>query len=129
METEYIALEKLIPYENNARKNDKAVKSVAKSLQEFGWQQPIVCDKNLVIIVGHTRLMAAKKLGMKEAWVKIEKDMSPEKIRMYRLADNIRQSEWDMEKFGFEKAELDQYFNFKDFDFEFDFGGEDLFCL
>ncbi|MCH8067626.1 MAG: ParB N-terminal domain-containing protein, partial [Nanoarchaeota archaeon] len=44
METEYIALEKLIPYENNARKNDKAVKSVAKSLQEFGWQQPIVCD-------------------------------------------------------------------------------------
>ena len=58
------------PYEKNPRRNDDAVDAVANSIREFGWQQPIVTDKDGVIIVGHTRYKAAKKLKLKKyyAW-------------------------------------------------------------
>ena len=62
-----LKLSEIKPYENNPRYNDDAVDKVAKSIQEFGFKVPIVVDKNGVIIAGHTRLKAAKKLGMKEA--------------------------------------------------------------
>jgi len=113
-----IPLDQIQPYGNNCRVNDNAVKSVCKSLQEFGWQQPIVTDKDLIIIVGHTRLKAAQKLGYKTAPVKIEKDLSPEKVRMYRLADNNIKSEWDFNKLDFECESLNKIFDFKAFDFD-----------
>ena len=61
---------------------------VAKSLQSFGWQQPIVVDKDNVIIVGHTRYKAAKQLGMKEVPVVVADKLTPEQVKAYRLADN-----------------------------------------
>ena len=58
-------LEELIPYENNPRNNEDAVDAVAESIKEFGWQQPIVIDPDSVIVAGHTRYLAAKKLQLK----------------------------------------------------------------
>jgi ParB-like chromosome segregation protein Spo0J len=74
------------PYENNPRVNDQAVDAVASSIREFGFRQPIVIDKSGVIIVGHTRYNTALKLGLKK--VPVAKDLSPEQIKAYRIADN-----------------------------------------
>ena len=76
------------PYPHNPRDNDDAVGGVAKSLQEFGWQQPIVVDKNRVIIVGHTRWKAAKQLKLKSIPVVVANNLTPEQVKAYRLADN-----------------------------------------
>ena len=76
------------PYEKNPRFNDDAVEAVANSIREFGWRAPIVVDKDMVIICGHTRLKAAKKLGLEEVPVHIASDLSPEQIRAYRIAGN-----------------------------------------
>lgn len=116
-----IALKDLKPYENNPRKNDDAVKYVAESIKEFGFKVPIVIDKNNVIVAGHTRYKAAKKLKMSEVPCIIADDLTDEQIKAFRLADNkvAEKSEWDfdllntelddiidldMELFGFEDA-------------------------
>lgn len=75
------------PYENNPRNNDSAVDAVAASIREFGWQQPIVVDKDGVIIAGHTRYKA-KKLKMKEVPVVVAENLTDDQVRAYRLADN-----------------------------------------
>lgn len=74
-------VDEIIPYENNPRKNDKAVPGVAKSIQEFGFKVPIIIDKNNVVVCGHTRLKAAKKLGLRTVPCVVAADLSPEKIR------------------------------------------------
>jgi DNA modification methylase len=76
------------PYENNPRLNDDAVDAVAASLKEFGFRQPIVVDGEGVIVCGHTRYKAALKLGLEKVPVHVAKDLSPEQIRAYRIADN-----------------------------------------
>ena len=76
------------PYEKNPRKNDDAVKYVAESIQQFGFKVPIVIDTNGVIIAGHTRYKASKKLGLKEVPCIIADDLTEEQIKAYRLADN-----------------------------------------
>lgn len=81
-------IEEIIPYTNNPRKNKEAVDKVAASIKEFGFQQPIVVDKDNVIIVGHTRLLAARKLKLKTVPVKVAEDLTEEQARAYRLADN-----------------------------------------
>jgi ParB-like chromosome segregation protein Spo0J len=85
------------PYEKNAKKHPMAhVKQVAASIKEFGFNQPIVVDKNNVIIVGHGRFEAAKMLGMKEVPF-IMVNLTEEQAKAYRLADNkLNESEWDM---------------------------------
>lgn len=88
MEVKSVNIQDVKPYPNNPRDNDAAVGGVAKSLQSFGWQQPIVVDKNNVIIVGHTRYKAAKKLGMKEVPIVVANKLTPEQVKAYRLADN-----------------------------------------
>lgn len=87
----------LIPYGKNAKKHPpKQIQQVANSIKEFGFNQPIVVDKDNVVIVGHGRLEAAKKLGLKEVPV-IVVDLSEEQAKSYRLADNkLNESEWDM---------------------------------
>lgn len=107
-------------YENNPRKNKAAVDKVAASLCEFGWKQPIVVDKDYTIIVGHTRLLAAKKLKMKEVPVVVADDLTPEQVRAYRLADNktAEFSEWD---FDLLTQELDSIVDIDMSDFGFDF--------
>ena len=76
------------PYENNPRNNAAAVKPVANSIKEFGWQQPIVVDKDGVIIVGHTRYKAAKMLKLKEVPVVVADNLTPDQVKAYRVADN-----------------------------------------
>lgn len=85
------------PYENNPRINDGAVEATANSIKEFGFQQPIVVDKDNVIIVGHTRLRAAKKLGLKQVPVVTADNLTDEQVRAYRLADNKtgELADWD----------------------------------
>lgn len=76
------------PYENNPRDNEAAVAFVANSIREFGWKQPIVIDKDGVIIAGHTRYKAAQTLGLKSAPCVIADDLTEEQVKAYRLADN-----------------------------------------
>lgn len=96
------------PYENNPRDNDGAVEVTANSIKEFGWQQPIVVDKDMVIIAGHTRYKAAKKLGMKEVPVVVADNLSPEQVKAYRLADNKtgELAEWNMGLLDDELADI-----------------------
>lgn len=96
-ETVMMPIGDVIPYENNPRHNKEAVAKVAASLREFGFRQPIVVDKNNVIVVGHTRLQAAKKLKMKEVPVLVADDLTEEQIKAYRLADNktAEFAKWD----------------------------------
>jgi ParB-like chromosome segregation protein Spo0J len=96
------------PYPNNPRTNDAGVDAVAASLREFGWQQPLVVDEQGVLIVGHTRLKAAAKLGMKTAPVHVARGLTPEQVKAYRVADNSTAtlSAWDDGKLAAELMEL-----------------------
>src|SRR6266852_5317565 len=96
------------PYENNPRINDQAVDAVAASIREFGFRQPIVVDIEGVIICGHARYMAALKLGLKKVPVHVAKDLTPEKIKAYRIADNktAELSDWNYDLLPIELAEL-----------------------
>lgn len=102
------------PYPNNPRKNDEAVGKVAESIKQFGFKQPIVVDKDNVIIVGHTRARAAKKLHLKEVPVIVADDLTEEQAKAYRLADNrsAEFSEWDSDLLSEELSAL------KDMDFD-----------
>ena len=84
----YLNVDDLVPYENNPRNNDGAVDYVAKSIEEFGFKVPIVVDKNNIVVAGHTRLKASKKLGLEKVPVIIANDLSDEKIKAFRIADN-----------------------------------------
>lgn len=116
-------IEDLKPYENNPRLNDEAVEYVANSIKEFGFKVPIVIDTDNVIVAGHTRYKASKKLGLEEVPCIVADDLTPSQIKAFRLADNkvAEKSEWydelldletmnlefDLEPFGFEK-EIDE---------------------
>lgn len=116
----------LKPYEKNPRKNDNAVKYVAKSIEKFGFKVPIVIDKNNVIVCGHTRWKAAKRLKYKTVPCIIADDLTDEQIKAFRLADNRVQemAEWDNELLSEELGELVDW-DMTDFGFKFDEIGED----
>jgi DNA modification methylase len=99
MHVELRPIDSIKPYPQNPRKNDSAVEAVAKSIKDFGFRQPIVVDGDGVIVVGHTRWKAAQSLGMTEVPVHVATDLSPEKAKAYRLADNRLNeiAEWDGE--------------------------------
>ena len=101
-------LKDIKPYEKNPRKNDNAVEYVANSIKEFGFQQPIVIDKNGVIVAGHTRYKASKKLGLEKVPCIIADDLTDEQIKAYRLADNkvSEKSEWDFDLLQDELSEI-----------------------
>ena len=108
MKIEMVSIEKVIPYARNPRQNEEAIAKVAASLKEFGWQQPIVVDQEMIVIAGHTRLEAAKTLGMHEVPIHVA-DLKPKQAKAYRLADN-RVSEdatWDRKLLSEELRELD----------------------
>lgn len=88
MKVKNVNIQDVKPYPRNPRNNDDGVDAVANSIKEFGWQQPIVVDKDNVIIVGHTRYKAAKKLGMKQVPVVVADKLTDEQVKAYRLADN-----------------------------------------
>ena len=86
------------PYKKNPRKNEKAVPEVVKSLREFGFRQPLVVDSNMVLIVGHTRLLAAKELGLTNVPVHIASTLTPAQVRAYRIMDNRTSDHAEWEK-------------------------------
>jgi len=96
------------PYEKNPRQNDAAVDAVAESIRRFGFRQPIVVDEAGVIVCGHTRWKAAQKLGLAEVPVHVARDLTPEQIRAYRIADNktAELAEWNLDLLPIELAEL-----------------------
>lgn len=96
------------PYERNPRKNAAAVDYDANSIKEFGFKQPIVVDADHVIVVGHTRWLAAKKLKMKTVPVLVADDLTPEQAKAYRLADNKTNefAEWDDDLLDLEMDDL-----------------------
>lgn len=120
-ELKWEPIKSIRPYEKNPRRNDEAVDAVAASIREFGWQQPIVVDRDGVIIAGHTRYKAAKKLKCDTVPVVVADDLTEDQVKAYRLADNKtgELAEWDtalldeelagigqldMSQFGFEDA-------------------------
>lgn len=120
MNIKYMTPGELVPYDKNPRINDDAVDLVANSIQEFGFKQPIVADKDNVIIAGHTRWKAAKKLGLKQVPVIMADDLTPAQVKAYRLADNkvAEASEWDMDLLADELDDLSLDFDMSSFGFE-----------
>ena len=108
MKVEMRNIDEVKAYEQNPRVNDSAVEAVARSIREFGFRQPIVVDADGVIVVGHTRWKAAKALGLPEVPVHVAKDLSPEKARAYRIADNkvADLAEWDYDLLPIELSDL-----------------------
>lgn len=110
MKIEIADINSIKPYENNPRKlSEKAIEKVAMSLKEYGFRQPIVVDKDRIIVAGHTRFRASKKLGLKQVPVSIIDNLTPEQINAYRIADNrtAEESEWDNELLKMEIKELE----------------------
>jgi DNA modification methylase len=138
LKIEYKDINELIPYINNPRINDEAVDKVAASIKEFGFKNPILIDSENVIIAGHTRLKAARKLGLEEVpTIKVE-DLTEKQIKAFRIADNKTSefAEWDMELLeieleglddlftGFDAAEFDDIMGIDREVEEYDFDGE-----
>ena len=128
LEVRYVPIDTIIPYENNPRDNDGAVTAVANSIREFGFKVPIIVDKDMTVIAGHTRLKAAQSLGLAEIPIVMASDLNEEQARAFRLADNKTSelAKWDFSKleeelaelsgldmsaFGFEKMDYDDHFD------------------
>ena len=129
MNIKNIKVEQLIPYINNPRRNDEAVDKVKASIQEFGFKVPLVIDKNNVVVTGHTRLKAAKQLGMEEVPCVVADDLTEAQIKAFRIADNrvAEYAEWDEELLKIELDELEEMdFDLDSLDmFDFDLDPEE----
>jgi ParB-like chromosome segregation protein Spo0J len=148
MTIEQWPIDRPIPYGRNPRRiSDDAIAKVAGSLKEFGQRQPIVVDGDGVIVVGHTRLLAARKLGWETIDVHVASDLTPNQAKAYRLADNRvgEESQWNdsllkleladlrdmgegLEVIGFDQSELDAFLAERDDEAPDDFEefGEDM---
>lgn len=115
--------DELIPYINNPRNNKNAVDKVASSIKEFGFKVPVIIDRENVIVTGHTRLLAAQKLGIAEIPCILAADLTPAQIKAFRIADNkvSEFSEWDEEMLKTEFEELGEL----DFDLSLTGFGDD----
>lgn len=128
LQIENVALSEIKPYEHNAKKHDeKQIGNVAESIYQFGWQQPLVLDKDKVIIIGHCRYLAAKKLKLKTVPCKIAADLTADEVKKLRALDNkLNESEWDLDMLSLDIGGVD----FKGFDVDWgiikpdDFGTE-----
>ena len=111
-------VDKLIPYSKNAKKHDETqISNVAESIKQFGFVQPVVVDKNGIIVIGHCRTLAAKKLGMKTVPCVMVDELTDEQVRALRIIDNkTNESPWDMELLAEELPDIDLS------GFDFDFG-------
>lgn len=120
MQIHDISISLLREYDNNPRNNDGAVDAVAASIRDFGFKVPIVIDADNVIIAGHTRVKAARKLGMETVPCIIADDLTPEQIRAFRLADNktAELAGWDFTKLEEELLEISKQFDMTSFGFD-----------
>lgn len=117
MDVRNVSVKDLIPYERNTKKHDKTqINNVAESIKQYGFVQPIVIDKDNVVVIGHCRLLAAKQLKMKEVPCVCVDDLTEEQVKALRIVDNkSNESEWDFDILPDELADLD----FSGFDFDF----------
>lgn len=120
-----IPVSELKEYENNPRRNDGAVSAVAESIRNFGFKVPIIIDRNGVIVAGHTRLKAARVLGLETVPCIVADDLTPEQIKAFRLVDNktAELADWDFSALELELSELSEMnldFDMSDFGFESD---------
>ena len=108
MQIIYKNIDDIIPYENNPRNNDEAVDYVANSIKEFGFKVPVIIDRENVIVSGHTRVKAAKKLGMTEVPCIMADDLTEDQIKAFRIADNkvAEYSTWNMDKLNLELEDI-----------------------
>lgn len=122
MKIEYLALDQIIPYAKNPRDNRDAIDKVAASIQMFGFLVPIIIDSNNVIVAGHTRLLAARKLGLKEVPVTRADDLTEEQVKAYRLVDNrvAEMAVWDMPLLTEAMEEIGDAIDMIPFGFEID---------
>lgn len=120
MNVESRRLSDIIPYAGNAKKHDKRqIANVAESIRQYGFVQPIVVDRDGVIVIGHCRALAAKKLGMEEVPCVCVDDLTPEQVDALRLVDNkSNESEWDFDLLAEHIPQLDLS------GFDFDWGIE-----
>lgn len=118
---EYLNIDEIKPYANNPRHNDEAVEAVANSIREFGFKVPIVIDQNNIIVTGHTRLKASKRLGLTKVPCIKATDLTDEQIKAFRLADNKvgEIAEWDVGKLSLELADIANI-DMSNFGFELD---------
>lgn len=121
MDIVYKSVGDIFPYDYNTKKHDKTqINNVAESIKQFGFVQPVVIDSDGVIVIGHCRVLAAKKLGMKEVPCVCVDDLTPEQVNALRIVDNkSNESEWDMDLLALELPEIDLT------GFDFDFGLEE----
>ena len=134
MQIVILPINELREYENNPRHNENAVDKVAASIDKFGFKVPVVIDIHNVIVAGHTRVRAARKLGMESVPCIIADDLNDEQIKAFRLADNKTGefAAWDLDKLNAELAELSEIdfdmsvFGFNPLSVDDDFDGEDL---
>lgn len=115
-------LDAIVPYAANAKKHDKRqINNVAESIRQYGFIQPIVIDRNGVIVIGHCRALAAQKLGMEEVPCVCVDDLTPEQVNALRLVDNkSNESDWDFDLLANELPGLD--LSAFDFDWGLDTG-------
>ena len=113
-------IEEITPYENNPRLNDTAVDAVANSIRDFGFKNPVIIDKDGVIVCGHTRLKAAKKLGLKTVPCIMADDLTEDQVKAFRLADNktAELAEWDINLLDMELTEIDDSIDMELYGFE-----------
>lgn len=109
MQIIYKKIDELKPYENNPRINEDAVQYVKESIRQFGFKNPVIIDKNNVIVCGHTRLLAAKELKLGSVPCIMADDLTDEEIKGFRLADNkvAEFSRWDFDKLEIELDEIE----------------------
>lgn len=121
MQVVNIPIERIKPYKHNPRKIKSAIEPVAESIKEFGFKQPIVLDKNNVIIIGHVRYEAAKRLGMSEVPCVIAKNLSKQQVKALRLVDNRTRemSKWDYDKLVEELGDIGKPIDMTKFGFSF----------
>ena len=124
MNIQYMAPGELIPYSKNAKRHPaEQVRLIANSIREFGFQQPIVVDNDNVVVIGHGRLLASKRLKLKEVPVVKVENLTDEQIKALRLADNsVAESEWNLDLLAEEIKDIN--IDMGDFGIELDFGEE-----
>ena len=126
-----IPVDQLKPYKKNARFNENAVPKVAESIKQFGFKVPIIVDKNMSVITGHTRLLASKQLGLKKVPCIIADDLTPKQVKAFRLVDN-RTSEFASWNYDLLQSELETLdidlsdFEFPDLTYEDTLSAEEL---
>ena len=118
MKVENRKIDEIAPYKKNAKKHDKTqINNVAESIRQYGFVQPIVVDKDGVIVIGHCRYEAAKALGMKDVPCVCVDDLTEEQVKALRIVDNkSNESDWDFDLLKDELSDLDLSA------FDFDFG-------